>query len=65
MTEGIKEKENNFLGLCKPGVEDGWRDEAGLLSEGRGRRRGRSRIAVQSRDSQMNSSNLRFIPPEQ
>lgn len=65
MTEGIKEKENNFLALCKPGVEEEWRDEAGLVSEGRERRRGHSRIVVQSRDSQMNSSNLGFIPPEQ
>lgn len=46
MTEGIKEQENNFLALRKPGVEEGWRDEAGLVSEGRERRRGHSRIAV-------------------
>lgn len=64
MAEGIKEKENNFLALCEPGVEEGWRDEAGLVSEGREQRRGHSRIVIQSRDSQMNSSNLGFIPPE-
>lgn len=59
MNEWMKEQKKTLV-LCNTRVEEGWRDEAGLVSEGN--LRVHFRIAIQSFDSQINSFNLVFFP---
>lgn len=59
MNEWMKEKEKNLV-LCNTRVEEGWRDEAGLVSEGRECLRVHFRIVIHSFDSQITSFNLGF-----